>query len=136
MRSAKLPPPPHTGPSEPISGAFSLEKCHARFGDRTGTCVREVSATDAAHTNKNRAASGKLIHAGTSDLVEDFDSVHMLEAIDGVAGKAEKLIKVQASKRILGHSSTQTSQRYAHLSDDKLMAAVEAGAAGMQGGAA
>ena len=32
-----------------------------------------------AHTNKNRSAAGRLIHAGTSDILEDFDCAYMLE---------------------------------------------------------
>jgi integrase len=38
--------------------------------------------------------------------------------------------------RILGHADHQSTMRYSHLANDTLMAAVEAGAAGMQGGAA
>jgi integrase len=38
--------------------------------------------------------------------------------------------------RILGHADHQSTMRYSHLANGTLMAAVEAGAAGMQGGAA
>ena len=44
-------------------------------------------------------------------------------------------VDLYAVGKILGHSSTQTSLRYAHLSNDTLLAAVEAGAAGMTKGA-
>lgn len=32
-----------------------------------------------AHTNKNRSAAGRLIYAGTSDILEDFDCAYLLE---------------------------------------------------------
>jgi site-specific recombinase XerD len=36
--------------------------------------------------------------------------------------------------RILGHADHQSTMRYSHLANDTLLAAVEAGAAKMQGG--
>lgn len=60
-----------------------------------------------AHTNKNRSQAGKLIHAGTSDLVEDCDSVHMLEEVVQPAASTEKLIKATAMKR-RGNNAEET----------------------------
>jgi integrase len=43
-------------------------------------------------------------------------------------------IDLYAVGRILGHADHQSTQRYAHLSSKRLLEAVEAGAAQMQGG--
>jgi hypothetical protein len=36
-----------------------------------------------AHTNKNPGRDGKKVHAGTTDIVEDFDCAYILDAIPG-----------------------------------------------------
>lgn len=38
------------------------------------------------HTNKNPGTNGKSVHAGTSDIVDDFDCAHMLGKIGEEAG--------------------------------------------------
>ncbi|HRK38281.1 MAG TPA: PriCT-2 domain-containing protein [Burkholderiaceae bacterium] len=38
------------------------------------------------HTNKNPGTNGKSVHAGTSDIVEDFDCAYMIEKISDEAG--------------------------------------------------
>ena len=43
-------------------------------------------------------------------------------------------VSLYAVGKILGHSSVVSTERYSHLANDTLRAAVEAGAAGMGGG--
>jgi hypothetical protein len=52
-----------------------------------------------AHTNKNRSAAGRLIHAGTSDILEDFDCAYMLEDRTPEGEKGSKYVGFHALKR-------------------------------------
>src|SRR5690606_16578220 len=36
-----------------------------------------------AHVNKSRGADGKLIHAGTSDMLDDIDCAYLMDAMGG-----------------------------------------------------
>ncbi|APG61991.1 hypothetical protein LPB140_03210 [Sphingorhabdus lutea] len=69
------------------------------FGDLTRQIsLKGGTVLGLAHTNKNLNAKGKPVHAGTSDLMEDFDTIYMLECLNG-AKKHEKFIKATNEKR-------------------------------------
>ena len=67
-----------------------------------------------AHTNKNPTASGKLIYAGTADIVQDFDAAYLLSPAD-VAG--DRLVRFDAFKR-RGAGTASTAFKYA--ADDNI----------------
>ena len=52
-----------------------------------------------AHTNKNRNGAGRLVHAGTSDILEDFDCAYMLEEREAAGPKAIRYVGFHALKR-------------------------------------
>ena len=52
-----------------------------------------------AHTNKNRSAAGRLIHAGTSDVLEDFDCAYLLEEREAHRGNSIRYVGFNALKR-------------------------------------
>lgn len=55
-----------------------------------------------AHTNKKRSTTEKLIYAGTTDILEDFDSAYLLD--DGPPAKAdERVVQFECIKR-RGHN--------------------------------
>jgi uncharacterized membrane protein len=62
-----------------VADLMSKKEC-ADFGKVARTfSMKGGSLLGLAHTNKNRSASGKLIYAGTSDILEDFDCAYLLE---------------------------------------------------------
>lgn len=69
-----------------------------------------------AHTNKNKSATGKLVHAGTSDLRDDFDAAYMLEPRKKPSGK-EALVIFEAIKRRGGGVEKVT---YAYGCEDEM----------------
>jgi hypothetical protein len=46
-----------------------------KFGAKGGTAIGLV------HTNKKRGADGKLIHAGTSDVIDDVDCAYIIDEV-------------------------------------------------------
>lgn len=52
-----------------------------------------------AHTNKNRSTAGRLIYAGTSDILEDFDCAYMLEDRSPEGKKENRYVGFHALKR-------------------------------------
>ena len=51
-----------------------------------------------AHTNKNRTKDDRLIHTGTTDLVEDFDSIYILNALEENSEVSERFIRFDCTK--------------------------------------
>ncbi|MCU6453930.1 AAA family ATPase [Sphingomonas sp. A2-49] len=69
-----------------------------------GQVVRECVAKGATfiglgHTRKNPSAKGKLVHAGTTDLLEDADAACILTPLDARPGSGEKVVQFQFIKR-------------------------------------
>jgi hypothetical protein len=52
-----------------------------------------------AHTNKNKAANGKSVQGGTSDLVDDFDCAFIIDELSTDVDKAEKVVEFRNIKR-------------------------------------
>lgn len=50
-----------------------------------------------AHTNKNTSASGKLVYAGTADILQDFDSAFLLTPLEGE--NSDRVVEFEALKR-------------------------------------
>ena len=69
-----------------------------------------------AHTNKNRSASGRLVHAGTSDILEDFDCAFMLEDRTPEGEKGSKYVGFHALKR-RGDNDETACFRHSHESE-------------------
>lgn len=59
------------------------KRSSSEFAERTREFVMKGGTVIAlAHTNKNKDKSGKTVHAGTSDIVEDFDCAYLIETKD------------------------------------------------------
>jgi hypothetical protein len=52
-----------------------------------------------AHTNKNAGANGRLVYAGTSDLIDDFDCAYLLSERPDAAKPGLRLIEFTNLKR-------------------------------------
>lgn len=71
----------------------TFNKVVRRFTSRGGTFI------GMSHTNKKRSSDGQLVHAGTTDVLEDFDCAYMLslmKATDNAAGQpVVKLLNIK-----------------------------------------
>lgn len=70
-----------------------------------------------AHTNKNRAANQKLVHAGTSDIVEDFDSAYLLDVSTAGQQPNERVVRFECIKN---RGGTALEAFYAYSTTDGL----------------
>jgi len=64
-----------------------------------------------AHTNKNPGADGKPIHAGTSDIVEDFDCAYTLAVIPVQSGEPGRGVEF-ANFKSRGASQSSVAYHY------------------------
>jgi len=65
-----------------------------------------------AHTNKKKDKNGNSVHAGTSDMRDDFDCVYIADIISHDAITGEKVIKLTADKiRVAGANELVLSYR-------------------------
>lgn len=64
-----------------------------------------------AHTNKNRGSDGKLRHAGTSDILEDFDCSYIVDSAGVTDEGGCKVITLTNQKR-RGDVADEVSYRY------------------------
>ena len=72
----------------------------ATFGQAVRECVAHgATFIGLGHTRKNASSNGKLVHGGTSDLVEDADAVCILTPLDIRSGDGEKVAQFMFSKR-------------------------------------
>lgn len=67
-------------------------KCARAFSMAGGTLI------GLAHTNKARGANQKLIHAGTSDILEDFDSGYILDVVERESGRNQRVVRFECIK--------------------------------------
>jgi hypothetical protein len=51
-----------------------------------------------AHTNKNRTAEGKLVYAGTADVVQDFDAAYLFDVLPQKPETTWRTVKIDALK--------------------------------------
>lgn len=63
-----------------------------------------------AHTNKNKGLNGKPVHAGTSDIMEDFDCAYILDTVSEDASK--KVVEFTNTKK-RGNVALSVSYSYA-----------------------
>lgn len=85
----------------------------AAFGQAVRTCVaRGATFVGLGHTRKNPSASGKLVHGGTTDLVEDADAACLLTPLDVCTPEGEKVVQFQFMKR----RGDNRDEAYAYLS--------------------
>nr|WP_237489104.1 AAA family ATPase [Tsuneonella aeria] len=70
-----------------------------------------------AHTNKNRGANQKLVHAGTSDIVEDFDSAYLLDVAATGQQPNERVVRFECIKN---RGGTALEAFYAYSTVDGL----------------
>jgi hypothetical protein len=92
-----------------------------------GNSVREFSSKGGtvialSHTNKNRAADGSPIPAGTSDFVDDADCVYVMDTLDDTndictVGFGNIKNRGQVSKQATYQYSTKEGHGYADLLD-------------------
>lgn len=52
-----------------------------------------------AHTNKQRGSDGKLVYAGTSDIMEDFDCAYVIDELVGAGNGRERIVEFDCTKR-------------------------------------
>lgn len=52
-----------------------------------------------AHTNKQRGSDGKLVYAGTSDIMEDFDCAYVIDELVGAGNGQERIVEFDCTKR-------------------------------------
>lgn len=52
-----------------------------------------------AHVNKNRSAGGKLVHAGTSDMMDDADCAYILDLVEDDMVQKSKTVVFENHKR-------------------------------------
>ena len=106
-----------------------MDKAHStnfnKLLRRFGMCGGTVIAL--AHTNKKRDSEGKPIHAGTSDVLEDFDCGYLMMERKGAESAGQKVIVFENIKRrgnvVLTAAyaySTEPDQTY-----DQLLASVQ-----------
>lgn len=85
-----------------ISGHFG--KIMRSFVMKGGTVI------GLAHTNKNKGRDGKRVHAGTSDIMEDFDCAYILDTVSEDANK--KVVEFTNTKK-RGNVALSVSFSYA-----------------------
>ena len=61
-----------------------------------------------AHTNKNRDTQGNPIHAGTSDMRDDFDSVYVGDTISFSEETGERVVSLTSKKMRIGGAEKVT----------------------------
>jgi len=73
-------------------------------GRAFGALIREFTMKGGtflalAHTNKQRSGEGKLVYAGTSDVMEDFDCAYVIDELAGGGDMQERVIEFDCTKR-------------------------------------
>ena len=98
----------------------------AAFGQAVRACVlRGATFIGLAHTRKNLNTAGKLVHGGTTDLLEDADAVCLLVPLDARTPEGDKVVEFQFFKR----RGSNRDEAYAYADDrdasyDELLASV------------
>lgn len=70
-----------------------------------------------AHTNKRKGDDGKAIHAGTSDILDDFDAGYIIDEVSLVGNPGEKLVEFRQQK---GRGGGAQSVVYAYAAEDNV----------------
>ncbi|WP_144096739.1 AAA family ATPase [Croceicoccus sediminis] len=69
-----------------------------------------------AHTNKARSSSQKLIYAGTTDVLEDFDSAYLIDPEGTDSAKLQKVVRFECIKS-RGPNTQEAYYRYSTVKD-------------------
>lgn len=89
--------------------------------DFTNVCRQFVSAGGTllglAHTNKRRGDDGKAIHAGTTDILDDFDAGYIIDELPITRGPGERLVEFT---RLKGRGGGLQSVAYAYAAEDNV----------------
>ncbi|EQB17806.1 AAA family ATPase [Novosphingobium lindaniclasticum] len=89
----------------------------SEFGD---ACRRFVMAGGSilalAHTNKNASVKGRLVYAGTADLIQDFDAVYVMTPAEDAPDSTDRLVGIRAEKR-RGCGAEECGFRYTREND-------------------
>ncbi|MDH7973533.1 PriCT-2 domain-containing protein [Sphingomonas sp. AR_OL41] len=68
-----------------------------------------------AHTNKRKSDDGKAVHAGTSDILDDFDAGYIIDEVPLVGNAGEKFVEFT---RLKGRGGGVQSVAYAYAAED------------------
>lgn len=68
-----------------------------------------------AHTNKRRSDEGKAVHAGTTDILDDFDAGYIIDELPLTGNPGEKLVEFT---RLKGRGGGVHSVAYAYAAED------------------
>jgi hypothetical protein len=72
----------------------------AAFGSVVRECVAQgATFIGLGHTRKNPSSTGKLVHGGTTDLLEDADAACILAPLDIRTGDGDRVVQFQSIKR-------------------------------------
>jgi hypothetical protein len=69
-----------------------------------------------AHVNKRRSDDGKAIHAGTTDILDDFDAGYIIDELDLSGQPGQKFVEFL---RLKTRGSGVSSVAYAYAAEDK-----------------
>ncbi|HEY5579782.1 MAG TPA: PriCT-2 domain-containing protein [Rhodoferax sp.] len=83
----------------------AFTKMARRFSLKGGTFVA------LSHVNKNRGTDGKLIYSGTSDIVDDFDCVYVLDTVEQ-DDQSQKLVEFSNRKNRGGGVASSVAYSY------------------------
>ena len=68
-----------------------------------------------AHTNKRRSDDGKAVHAGTTDILDDFDAGYIIDELPLTGNPGEKFVEFS---RLKGRGGGVQSVAYAYAAED------------------
>lgn len=89
--------------------------------DFANVCRQFVSAGGTilglAHTNKRKGDDGKAVHAGTTDILDDFDAGYIIDELQITANPGEKLVEFT---RLKGRGGGVHSVAYAYAAEDRI----------------
>lgn len=68
-----------------------------------------------AHTNKRKSDDGKPVHAGTSDILDDFDAGYIIDEVPSTGNPGEKFVEFT---RLKGRGGGVQSVAYAYAAED------------------
>lgn len=70
-----------------------------------------------AHTNKRKSDDGKAVHAGTTDILDDFDAGYIIDELPTTGNPGEKLVEFI---RLKGRGGGVQSVAYAYAAEDQV----------------
>jgi archaellum biogenesis ATPase FlaH len=70
-----------------------------------------------AHINKKRADNGRAVHAGTTDILDDFDAGYLIDELTEVGNPGERLVEFT---RLKGRGGGVASQVFAYAAEDRV----------------